>query len=256
MQKEQTVKSRKLSWSKGLLALLSLAVLAAGQLLSQSVGTLLSFAQFPVDLCNLAVGVVYVLSVLYGVSWVCKALGLSLADCRILPVHFSLLWTVIALAMPGIVCLILLNLPGSWEVALFSHEQLAALLSAAVCVIGLGTGIVEEAIFRGVFLTVLERLVGRWAAVLLPSVLFAALHLIGRPMDLPSFFAADDSRKSGGHPVFTGDTGKQQHLVGGFDARGMESCDGRRSAAHRHGRRQRCMGAVSVGQRFTVADRR
>ena len=33
----------------------------------------------------------------------------------------------------------------------------------------------------------LERLVGRWAAVLLPSVLFAALHLIGRPMDLPSF---------------------------------------------------------------------
>ena len=113
MQKEQTVKSRKLSWSKGLLALLSLAVLAAGQLLSQSVGTLLSFAQFPVDLCNLAVGVVYVLSVLYGVSWVCKALGLSLADCRILPVHFSLLWTVIALAMPGIVCLILLNLPGS-----------------------------------------------------------------------------------------------------------------------------------------------
>ena len=137
MQKEQTVKSRKLSWSKGLLALLSLAVLAAGQLLSQSVGTLLSFAQFPVDLCNLAVGVVYVLSVLYGLSWVCKALGLSLADCRILPVHFSLLWTVIALAMPGIVCLILLNLPGSWEVALFSHEQLAALLSAAVCVIGL-----------------------------------------------------------------------------------------------------------------------
>ena len=42
MQKEQTVKSRKLSWSKGLLALLSLAVLAAGQLLSQTVGTLLS----------------------------------------------------------------------------------------------------------------------------------------------------------------------------------------------------------------------
>ena len=144
-------------------------------------------AQLPVDLCNLAVGVVYVLSVLYGLSWVCKALGLSLANCRILPVHFSLLWTVIALAMPGIVCLILLNLPGSWEVALFSHEQLAALLSAAVCVIGLGAGIVEEAIFRGVFLTVLERLVGRWAAVLLPSVLFAALHLIGRPMDLHSF---------------------------------------------------------------------
>lgn len=187
MQKEQTVKSRKLSWSKGLLALLSLAVLAAGQLLSQSVGSLLILAQLPVDLCNLAVGVVYVLSVLYGLSWVCKALGLSLADCRILPVHFSLLWTVIALAMPGIVCLILLNLPGSWEVALFSHEQLAALLSAAVCVIGLGAGIVEEAIFRGVFLTVLERLVGHWVAVLLPSVLFAALHLIGRPMDLPSF---------------------------------------------------------------------
>ena len=187
MQKEQTVKSRKLSWSKGLLALLSLAVLAAGQLLSQSVGTLLSLAQLPVDLCNLAVGVVYVLSVLYGLSWVCKALGLSLADCRILPVHFSLLWTVIALAMPGIVCLILLNLPGSWEVALFSHEQLAALLSAAVCVIGLGAGIVEEAIVRGVFLTVLERLMGHWVAVLLPSVLFAALHLIGRPMDLPSF---------------------------------------------------------------------
>ena len=242
MQKEQTVKSRKLSWSKGLLALLSLAVLAAGQLLSQSVGSLLILAQLPVDLCNLAVGVVYVLSVLYGLSWVCKALGLSLADCRILPVHFSLLWTVIALAMPGIVCLILLNLPGSWEVALFSHEQLAALLSAAVCVIGLGAGAGTAG--------------GTLGGCFAPFGAVCRLASDWQTDGLAQFFAADDSGKSGGHPVFTGDTGKQQHLVGSFDARGMESCDGRRSAAHRHGRRQRRMGAVSVGQRFAAADRR
>ena len=45
-------------------------------------------------------------------------------------------------------------------------------------------GFVEEAVFRGVFLSVLERRFHRWVGIVLPSVLFAALHLIGAQLDL------------------------------------------------------------------------
>ena len=39
------------------------------------------------------------------------------------------------------------------------------------------TGIVEEVVFRGFIMTALERRWNRWAAVLLPSVLFGLVHI-------------------------------------------------------------------------------
>ena len=57
-------------------------------------------------------------------------------------------------------------------------------VSGGVFYLGLAAGFVEEAVFRGVFLSVLERRFHRWVGIVLPSVLFAALHLIGAQLDL------------------------------------------------------------------------
>ena len=47
---------------------------------------------------------------------------------------------------------------------------------------GAGTGIVEEAVFRGVLMTAVERRWNKTAAVLGPSLAFALLHVLGREL--------------------------------------------------------------------------
>ena len=94
------------------------------------------------------------------------------------------MWVVVAFALPGFVCIALINLPGYWQLFQLNDQTLGAVLSAAVFYLGLAAGFVEEAVFRGVFLSVLERRFHRWVGIVLPSVLFAALHLIGAQLDL------------------------------------------------------------------------
>ena len=48
---------------------------------------------------------------------------------------------------------------------------------------GLAAGIVEEAMFRGVIMTALERRWNRYVAVIAPSVLFGLSHIIGADLD-------------------------------------------------------------------------
>lgn len=175
---------KKMTLLKVFLSLLAIAVILAGQLGSQLIGAGLLTAGIPADLCNLAAAVCYALIVLAGLWLLCnKLLGLTLNDCRIAHPRFHALWLVVALALPGFVCIALINLPGYWQLSQLGGQTFGAVLFAAVFYLGLATGFVEEAVFRGVFLTVLERRFHRWVGILLPSVLFAALHLIGAKLD-------------------------------------------------------------------------
>lgn len=54
--------------------------------------------------------------------------------------------------------------------------------AGAVFFFGAGTGIVEEAVFRGVLMTAVERRWNKTAAVLGPSLAFALLHVLGREL--------------------------------------------------------------------------
>ena len=59
---------------------------------------------------------------------------------------------------------------------------LYAALGGAGLFFGAGTGIVEEAVFRGVLMTAVERRWNKTAAVLGPSLAFALLHVLGREL--------------------------------------------------------------------------
>ena len=177
--------TKKVTLIKVALSLLSLVEVLAGQIVSQLIGSGLLAAGIPADLCNLTAAVCYALIVLAGLWLLCnKLLGLTLSDCRITAPHFHALWVVVAFALPGFVCIALINLPGYWQLFQLNDQTLGAVLSAAVFYLGLAVGFVEEAVFRGVFLSVLERRFHRWVGIMLPSVLFAALHLIGAQLDL------------------------------------------------------------------------
>ena len=75
---------------------------------------------------------------------------------------------------------------GHWEVNMFSTEDTSLILTSGILFYGLAAGTVEEMVFRGLIMGILERRFGIRAAVIAPSVLFGALHIIGRDMDFVS----------------------------------------------------------------------
>lgn len=183
--KETTACKPSLSGGKVLLALTALLVLIGGQLLAQLAAQALSMAGVPAWVCNVVGGAAYGVLVFGGLVLLCrKGLGLTPADCRLLPVRLTPFWAAAALLMPAVATGGLLLLPGHWQAGTLPPAEKAAVLSAALCFTGLGVGFVEEAVFRGVLLTALERRWNRAVAVLVPSVAFALLHCVGAQLGL------------------------------------------------------------------------
>lgn len=172
--------------SKVLLSLLSLAVLVLAQTAVAALGSgVLLITHLPA-LGNAAAGVLYPVLAMAGFWALCRfGLREPLSAWRIGPVRLEPVWCVTAVLMPALVCGVYLLLPGRWAEAA-GRMDTASILAVGVLYVGVGTGIVEEAVFRGFIMTALERRWNRWAAVLLPSVLFGVLHIIGSELDLLS----------------------------------------------------------------------
>lgn len=172
--------------SKVLLSLLSLAVLVLAQTAAAALGSgVLLITHLPA-LGNAAAGVLYPVLAMAGFWALCRfGLREPLSAWRIGPVRLEPVWCVTAVLMPALVCGVYLLLPGRWAEAA-GRMDTASILAVGVLYVGVGTGIVEEAVFRGFIMTALERRWNRWAAVLLPSVLFGVLHIIGSELDLLS----------------------------------------------------------------------
>lgn len=172
--------------SKVLLSLLSLAVLVLAQTAAAALGSGVLLTTHLPALGNAAAGVLYPVLAMAGFWALCRfGLREPLSAWRIGPVRLEPVWCVTAVLMPALVCGVYLLLPGRWAEAA-GRMDTASILAVGVLYVGVGTGIVEEAVFRGFIMTALERRWNRWAAVLLPSVLFGALHIIGSELDLLS----------------------------------------------------------------------
>lgn len=188
MQSQNTVcagRARRLSTGRALASLGALVVLVAAQLLALGAGELLVSAGLPPAAGNVLAGVLYAALGFGGTALLCtKGLGLSLEACGLGRPFVRPVWAAAAFLMPALVCAVLLCLPGRWVQG--AAEQQAAVWCAAVAFFGFGTGIVEEAVFRGAVMHALEYRWGRLVAVLLPSVLFSAVHIIGAQLSLGS----------------------------------------------------------------------
>lgn len=172
--------------SKVLMALLSLAVLVLAQTAAAAFGSLVLLVTHLPALGNAAAGVLYPALAMLGFWALCRfGLREPLSAFRIGPVRLKPVWCAAAVLMPALVCGVYLLLPGQWAEAADRMDTMS-ILAVGVLYVGIGTGIVEEAVFRGFIMTALERRWNRWTAVLLPSVLFGALHIIGNELDLLS----------------------------------------------------------------------
>ncbi|MBD5491172.1 MAG: CPBP family intramembrane metalloprotease [Lachnospiraceae bacterium] len=95
-------------------------------------------------------------------------------------------WAVMAVLLPVFVSAVYLLLPGNYAVNELDFGTKLAFVTRGIFLAGLGAGVVEEMLFRGLLMNVVIRKCGRAAGILAPSVLFASLHIIGMNFSLLS----------------------------------------------------------------------
>lgn len=180
--------TEKISMGKTVTGIIAaIFILIAAQSLALSIG------EVPLNLgvsgaaCNVVISILYIGFALGGTALLCrKYFGCRMTAMRMPGLRVKLIWAAAAVLMPAAVLVICMMTGGHWEVNTFSAEDTALILTSGILFYGLAAGTVEEMVFRGLIMGILERRFGIRAAVIVPSVLFGALHIIGSDMDFVS----------------------------------------------------------------------
>ena len=155
-------------------------ILVASQALASAAGMVLGGLNIPAGICNIAAGMLYLSIALFLTRlFVEKVLRQSVESVGLTRLCISGKWIAAAVLLPAAVTGIYLLLPGGFVRSEMSGGQSFAAICAGVFFTDIAAGFVEEVVFRGVILHLIKAKWGTAAAVLLPSVLFGAVHIIG-----------------------------------------------------------------------------
>lgn len=166
----------------------SVVFLVLASLLSQHLLMgLLARAGVPAWLCQIAGGLLYAVLTYIMVRLYCtKCLKEEMEAFCIPKFRIRMKWAVAAVVLPVLVSAVYLLLPGSFVENTLDTETKFACVTRGVFIVGLGAGVVEELLFRGLLMNAVIKKWGKAAGVLAPSVLFASLHIIGMDFSLLS----------------------------------------------------------------------
>ena len=152
-------------------------VLVFSQIGAQLLASGFHFTGISIGLCNIIAGIIYILLSYFLLNvLVSKFLK---TDIRILRITVKVKWIIVAIALPVIVKGIFLLLPGEFVSSGMNKNKIFTTLSSGIVYTGIAAGLVEEMVFRGVIMSLLRERWNTKVAILVPSVLFASVHLIG-----------------------------------------------------------------------------
>ena len=155
----------------------AILVLVFSQIGAQLIASAFHLTGISIGICNIIAGIIYILLSYFLLSvLVSKFLK---TDIRILRITVNVKWIFAAIALPVIVKGIFLLLPGEFVSSGMDKNQIFTTLSAGIVYTGIAAGLVEEMVFRGVIMSLIRERWNTRAAILVPSVLFASVHLIG-----------------------------------------------------------------------------
>lgn len=183
---------KKISVGKLVVVVLcALLLLVVSQNLAFNIGLLLTKTGLSAMIGNIMIAMLYIgftylgIQLLYKNFWHLDVSFLRMPDMRKKNI-FRAVWVVTAVFMPILAVFGFLFLGGDWYRANIEPEQMKALITGTIFFYGFAAGAVEEMIFRGVIMGMLEQRIGRVKAVLLPSILFAVVHMVGGSFDVMS----------------------------------------------------------------------
>ncbi len=117
--------------------------------------------------------------------YISKVLKLSLQDFRVCKPKSITVWCFCAFLLPlAVSAFYIFLIPGEFRTSDFETSSTIVAVLRAILSSCLLTGITEELIFRGLVMRVLEMRWGKAIAVIVPSILFGALHILS--MDSPN----------------------------------------------------------------------
>ena len=166
----------------------AIGILILAQITSQMLASGLMLLKISVSICNILGSVLYFELAFVGIkNLINRGFELKELDFRIPKFSIKGKWILIALLLSiAVKGIYLLTAPGKYISSGMSWEQMLQTLSAGIFFTGIAAGFVEELVFRGVILHLVEKTWNRKAAVLLPSVMFGLVHIMGRKFSLGS----------------------------------------------------------------------
>lgn len=169
-------------------ALAAIFILIAAQILAQLAASLLVLGKLPESICNITAGVLYV-----GFAFVLlkllsqRLLKMEMHDLGMPRFSIKPKWVIAGVLLPVTVkAVYLLFFPGKYISSGMNGNQIFSTLSAGIVFTGIAAGFVEEMVFRGVVLNLLKEKWNIKIAVLLPSVVFGLVHIIGMDFSIIS----------------------------------------------------------------------
>lgn len=159
----------------------SVIVLIVAQILAQLVATLFVFIKVSESICNIIAGIIYVGLAYFLLKLFSKNLLKIKMDNLGMPRFLiKAKWIIVGILLPvAVKAVYLLFFSGKYVSSGMNGNQIFSTLSTGIVFTGIAAGFVEEMVFRGVILNLLKEKWNIKVAVLIPSVLFGLVHIIG-----------------------------------------------------------------------------
>ena len=169
-------------------SIVAILVLLVSQVVARLLASVLVIIKIPTGICNIVAGVLYFVFTYFLLKvLMSKILKLNMADYGFAKIGLKFKWCLIAIVLPLIVTgVYLLFFQGKFVPSDMNGNQIFTTLSAGIVFMGIAAGFVEEMVFRGVILNLLKERWNIWIAVIVPSVLFGLVHVIGMDFSLGS----------------------------------------------------------------------
>lgn len=164
-----------------------LLAMIVAQTLSQVIASVLLVVKVPEFICNMCAGILYVVIAFIFVKLLCeKYIKEDMSTYYIPKFQVKGKWIVIAIALPVLVTVCYLFFYGSIKENTMDLNDKLTAVSAGLFFTAFGAGFVEEMVFRGIIMNAIEKRFNKKIAIIVPSLLFGFVHIIGMNFDVLS----------------------------------------------------------------------
>lgn len=166
----------------------AICALCLAQLLAQLLASLLVLIKIPTGICNIIAGVLYLTIAFILIKALTeKILKLDLIKLGMPKFSVRAEWILTAIILPvAVTSVYIIGFEGTFVSSNMTGNQIFDTLSAGIFFTGIAAGFVEEMVFRGVILNLLKERWNTVAAVLVPSIAFGCLHVLGMDFTIES----------------------------------------------------------------------
>lgn len=167
---------------------IAIVILIVAQVLAGLIASGFSLVKLPEGICNIIAGVLYLgLAYLFLQLLIKKVFKNAPKEFGIPSFHIKGRWLIVAVLLPLVVKMIyLLAFEGEYISSGMNNSEIFSTLSAGIVFTGIAAGFVEEMVFRGIILNLLKSRWNTLVTVLVPSVLFGFVHILGMNFSIGS----------------------------------------------------------------------